>query len=57
MSTLVTTGVPSAQEIAGVTPPEERRMRGPYATIECFQRIPCDPCHHVAASGPSELMI
>ncbi|HHX29328.1 MAG: 4Fe-4S binding protein [Bacillota bacterium] len=51
MSTLVTTGVPSAQEIAGVTPPEERRARGPYATIECFQRIPCDPCHHSCRFG------
>ncbi len=51
MSTLVTTGVPSAKEIAGVTPPEERRARGPYATIECFQPIPCDPCHHSCRFG------
>jgi Fe-S-cluster-containing hydrogenase component 2 len=26
-------------------------MRGPYATIECFQRIPCDPCHHSCRFG------
>lgn len=26
-------------------PSEERRQKGPYAMIECFQRIPCNPCY------------
>lgn len=50
-STLLTAGVPSAEEIAGVTPPRERREKGPYVTIECFQRIPCDPCYHSCRFG------
>jgi len=45
LSTLVTQGVPSTEDLAKVTPPAERRARGPVVMIECFQRIPCDPCH------------
>lgn len=38
------TGVASAEELARVTPPADRRARGPVAVVECFQEIPCDPC-------------
>ena len=32
------------QQIEGAFPSEERLARGPAAIIECFQRIPCNPC-------------
>ena len=40
------TGVPSKKDIEGVLPSEDRLKRGPVAVIECFQKIPCDPCYH-----------
>jgi len=49
--TLATTGVPSREDLEKVTPPAERRARGPVAMVECFQRIPCDPCHYSCRSG------
>ncbi len=49
--TLATTGVPSRDDLAKVTPPAERRAKGPVVMVECFQRIPCDPCHHSCRSG------
>lgn len=52
--TLATTGVPSAEELAKVTPSAERRARGPVVMIECFQRIPCDPCHYGCRVGAIE---
>lgn len=51
VSTLGMTGVPSASELARVTPPAERRARGPVVVVECFQRIPCDPCHYSCHFG------
>lgn len=38
------TGVPGEPDLAAVTPDEARLARGPVAVLECFQRIPCDPC-------------
>lgn len=49
--TLTTTGVPSADDLQKVTPPEERRAKGPVVMVECFERIPCDPCHYSCRSG------
>lgn len=37
-------GVPSAEDLDSVLPPPEVRRKGPVAILECFQRIPCDPC-------------
>jgi len=34
----------SQQQIEKAFPMEERLARGPVAVIECFQRIPCNPC-------------
>ena len=51
MNALIITGVPSADDIARVTPPAERRTQGPYVTVECFQPIPCDPCHYSCRFG------
>lgn len=38
-------GVPTPDDLAEVTPERERMDRGPVVIFECFQRIPCDPCH------------
>ena len=38
------TGVPSQENISGILPSEERMNEKPFAVIECFQNIPCDPC-------------
>jgi len=43
---LAQTGIPTAVDIAGVTPSQERMTSGPVAIAECFQNIPCDPCYH-----------
>lgn len=37
-------GIPEKELIDRTFPSEERRKSGPYAVIECWQRIPCDPC-------------
>jgi Fe-S-cluster-containing hydrogenase component 2 len=37
-------GIPSQGQIESTLPPPERRAKGPYAVIECWQEIPCDPC-------------
>ncbi len=37
-------GIPTAEDLAKVTPPAERLAKGPCAMIECFQKIPCNPC-------------
>ena len=38
------TGIPSREQIEACLPSETRRKSGPYAIMECWQRIPCDPC-------------
>ena len=37
-------GIPTAEDLAAVTPSEERFAKGPVAIAECFQKIPCNPC-------------
>ncbi len=46
---LISTGIPTKEDLQGVTPPAQRRAKGPVAMAECFQKIPCNPC---AASCP-----
>lgn len=48
---LISTGIPSKEDIAGVTPPAERLAQGPVAMIECFQEIPCNPCVAACSKG------
>ncbi len=43
---LAENGVASKEDLREVTPSASRLARGPVAVIECFQRIPCDPCYH-----------
>lgn len=38
------TGIPTPEQIDGVFPGEARLAKGPVAVIECFERIPCNPC-------------
>ena len=52
--TLATTGVPCCEDLAKVTPPAGRRARGPVVMVECFERIPCDPCHYGCRFGAIE---
>lgn len=37
-------GIPTDDDLEKVIPDKKRLARGPVVTIECFQRIPCDPC-------------
>ena len=41
---LIKNGVPTKDDLAKVTPSDERFSGGPIAIAECFQEIPCDPC-------------
>jgi len=41
---LIKTGVPTREDLDPITPSEERFARGPVALVECFQKIPCNPC-------------
>lgn len=45
------TGVPTTEDINSITPPMERLYRGPVAVIECFQKIPCNPCYTKCPRG------
>lgn len=43
---LKNTGVPDEKDLASVTPTKKRLEEGPVVVVECFQEIPCDPCHY-----------
>ncbi len=45
------TGIATPENIAEVTPSADRRAKGPVAVIECFQRIPCNPCQTACKRG------
>ena len=42
---LKSTGIPTPEEINDVFPSDERLNKGAVAVIECFEQIPCNPCH------------
>lgn len=44
-------GIPSAEDLYGVTPLAGRLEQGPVAVIECFQEIPCNPCADACPRG------
>ena len=48
---LKSTGIPTAEDVKSVFPSVERMKKGPVAIIECFERIPCDPCHTACSRG------
>ncbi|HPX93836.1 MAG TPA: (2Fe-2S)-binding protein [Bacillota bacterium] len=41
---LYETGIVTDDLLEAALPSPERRGKGPYAVIECFQEIPCNPC-------------
>lgn len=38
------TGIPTDDDLKEVIPNKIRLAKGPVVIIECFQKIPCDPC-------------
>ncbi|MCF6460780.1 (2Fe-2S)-binding protein [Clostridium sp. Cult3] len=48
---LIKTGIPTKEDIEGITPSKERRQKGPVAVIECYQEIPCNPCYIACKFG------
>ncbi|MBE9542428.1 MAG: 4Fe-4S binding protein [Proteobacteria bacterium] len=38
------TGIPTDDDLEKVIPDKKRLSQGPVVIIECFQKIPCDPC-------------
>jgi len=44
-------GVPTQCDIKSITPDDERFTNGPVAIIECFQKIPCNPCIKACKQG------
>lgn len=45
------TGIPVAEQIDEITPPRSVLVKGPVAVIECFQKIPCNPCAKACKTG------
>jgi len=45
------TGIPTKQDLLSVTPSMDRLKRGPVAIIECFEKIPCNPCYTACNQG------
>lgn len=48
---LINTGIPTTENLATVTPSDERFAQGPVAIVECFQEIPCNPCVDACKRG------
>ena len=44
MKMIEKTGVASREMVKAKFPPIERIDKGPVAVVECYQRIPCNPC-------------
>lgn len=44
-------GIPTADDLKKVLPSEERLAKGPVVIVECFEEIPCDPCHYSCNRG------
>jgi len=45
------TGVPTQEDLKRRFPSKSRLARGPVAIMECFQRIPCNPCYTACRRG------
>ena len=48
---LAINGIPTLEDLTKVTPPAERLAKGPCAIVECFQKIPCNPCATSCPTG------
>lgn len=51
---LISSGIPSVEDLSKVIPPEEVLTKHAVAIIECFQCIPCNPC---VAACPQKAII
>ena len=49
------TGIASLEDFKKVMPPEERLERGACVIMECFERIPCNPCVDACPKGAIEI--
>ena len=45
------TGIASREMVMGVFPSLERINKGPIAVVECYQKIPCNPCETACPFG------
>lgn len=48
---LENTGVPTPEDIDSVFPAEDRLNRGGIIVIECYKKIPCNPCYTACHRG------
>ena len=48
---LINDGIPTKEDLTKVTPSKERFAQGPVAVVECFQKIPCNPCVKACKRG------
>ena len=48
---LTKTGIPAEDNLLRVIPSRERLDKGPVAVVECFQKIPCNPCYLACRQG------
>ena len=44
MGALESTGIATREMFEAILPSPERRKRGPYVVMECYEEIPCNPC-------------
>ncbi|MDO5115216.1 MAG: 4Fe-4S binding protein [Synergistaceae bacterium] len=52
---LINDGVPTKEDLEKVFPSEERMAKGPVSVIECFQKIPCNPCVKACPRGAIDI--
>ncbi len=45
------TGVATREMVMTKFPPVERINKGPVAVVECYQKIPCNPCQTACPAG------
>ena len=45
------TGVATREMVMTKFPPMERITKGPVAVVECYQKIPCNPCQTACPAG------
>jgi Fe-S-cluster-containing hydrogenase component 2 len=48
---LISDGIPTKEDLAKITPSDERFWEGPVVIVECFQEIPCNPCVKACKRG------
>lgn len=53
--TLQNSGLASREMFEAKLPSKERREKGPYAVMECYEDIPCDPCMTSCQVGAVEM--